>query len=426
MNIDALKKVCVVGWGKSGIALCTLLRTLGKEVLLTDEKPRERFASGPINAFMQRGVRFEFGAHTEQFIKESQLVVVSPGVDMAQSSAVSIARACAIPCVGEVEFSFWLTKAHFVAITGTNGKTTTTFLTYRVLKSRRKRVFLGGNIGIPVSSFILATKKGDVIVLEISSFQLESIIEFRPFVGCLLNFEPNHLDRHPTVTDYYNAKMNLFRNQTVRDYAVVNKNIAMRGDIEKRITSRIVYFSDEFPNENFSCIYRTATIFGLSKADCVGVFSEFRGLPHRLQLVRDLAGVRFINDSKSTNPSSTMWALQALKGDIILIAGGKDKGVDYAVIIPYLKRVKKVNLIGQAAEKIKQALGGRVPVEIFPSLEAVVRASFGQARKRDTIVFSPMCSSFDMFLNYMDRGRKFMAAVNSLSRDNAIETSQMT
>ncbi|MDD5584360.1 MAG: UDP-N-acetylmuramoyl-L-alanine--D-glutamate ligase [Candidatus Omnitrophica bacterium] len=414
MNIENFKKVCVVGWGKSGISLCNVLLALKKEVLLTESKPRTSFHPALIDKFAQFGVKFEFGAHTEDFIKQAQLLVLSPGVDPVSSPAVMAARTLNIPSVGEVEFSFWLTKARFIAITGTNGKTTTTFLTYRVLKTKRKRVFLGGNIGIPVSSFILQTKPGDLVVLEISSFQLETIMEFAPHVACLLNLEPNHLDRHPTFKDYYEAKMNIFRNQKANDWAVLNGTGTLRGDIEKRIKSNIIHFSNEFPNENFSCIYRTATIFGLSKADCLSVFAQFRGLPHRLQSVREVGGVHFINDSKSTNPSSTMWALKSIKGNVILIAGGKDKGVDYQTLAPYLKRVKKINLIGQAAAKIKDSLGTHAPVEIFPSLEDAVAASFKDASKGDTVVFSPMCSSFDMFSNYMDRGRKFMAVVNKL------------
>ncbi|MDD5194349.1 MAG: Mur ligase family protein [Candidatus Omnitrophica bacterium] len=414
MNIDNFKKVCVVGWGKSGISLCNLLLELKKEVFLSEAAERGKFHPYLIDKFIRRGVNFEFGGHSENFIKEAQLVILSPGVDAATSLAAIHARKLAIPCVGEVEFSFWLTKARFVAITGTNGKTTTTFLTYRALKTKRKNVFLGGNIGIPVSSFIRRTRPKDTIVLEISSFQLETIMEFRPYVACLLNLEPNHLDRHPTFKDYYEAKMNIFRNQTAQDWAILNKQLSLRSSIEKRIRSKIIYFSNEFPNEDFSCVYRVASVFGASKADCLNVFANFRGLPHRLQFVRKVNGVNFINDSKSTNPSATMWALKNIKGNIVLIAGGKDKGVDYTTLEQHLRKVKKVNLIGQAADKIKKALEPCVPIEVFPSLEAAVSASLKDADKGDTVAFSPMCSSFDMFSSYMDRGRRFMAAVNKL------------
>jgi UDP-N-acetylmuramoylalanine--D-glutamate ligase len=419
MQIDNFKKVCVVGCGKSGLALCNLLLELRKEVRLTEIKQGQSFNSALIERFRSKGVIFEFGGHSENFIKGCDLVILSPGVDALKSQAVYFARILGILCVGEVEFSFWLTKAKFIAITGTNGKTTTTFLTYRVLCQKRKGIFLGGNIGIPVSSFILNTKKGDLIVLEISSFQLETILKFKPYVAALLNIEPNHLDRHASFKDYFDAKMNIFKNQDNQDWAVLNKNTDVLSDIKKRLKSQAVYFSSEFPNENYSCVYRIAKVFGIGKIDCQRVFSAFKGIPHRLQAVRTIDNITFINDSKSTNPSSTIWALTNTNGPLILIAGGKDKGVDYALVAPYLKNVKKINLFGEAAEKIRSSLAPHINTQVYGSLEEVVFSSYKEASTGDTILLSPMCSSFDMFSNYMERGRKFIEIVNSL--DNSRE-----
>lgn len=416
MNIDNFKKICIVGWGKSGFSLCNLLLSLKKEVGITELRKREHFNAGLIDKFKTKGVAFEFEGHSESFIKGCDLLILSPGVDALNSQAARFACACGIPCVGEVEFSSWLTQAKFIAITGTNGKTTTTFLTYRALREKRKNVFLGGNIGIPVSSFILNTSKKDLVVLEVSSFQLETIVKFKPYVAALLNIEPNHLDRHANFKEYFDAKMNIFKNQDKNDWAVLNNDIEVLGDVRKRFKARPVYFSSEFPNENYSCVSRIAGIFGITKVDCEKVFSTFRGIPHRLQAVRKLRGVTFINDSKSTNPSSTIWAVKNTKGPLILIAGGKDKGVDYSLIIPYLTSVKKINLIGQAAQKIKAALDSHIEVEIYPSLHDVVASSFKQAAKGETVLLSPMCSSFDMFSNYIERGRKFIEIVNSLDK----------
>lgn len=417
MNIDSFKTVGVVGWNKSGISLAKLLLTLKKKVKVTESKPRESFHPALIDKMQAVGVEFEFGGHSEKFIKDNDLLVLSPGVDLL-SPAVQIAQKLNKLYVGEIELACWLTKARFVAITGTNGKSTTTFLTYLTLKERRKRVFLGGNIGIPVSSFVLDTKKGDIIVLEVSSFQLETILEFRPHVAALLNIEPNHLDRHPTFDAYFQAKMNIFRNQKADDYVVIAKNNDFLGDITKKIKSHIIYFSDEFNNADFSCVYRIVSVFGLSKADCVKVFSEFKGLPHRLQFVRNINGVTFINDSKSTNPSSTIWAFKNFTKPTILIAGGKDKGVEYTTILPYLKKVKKINLIGTAAEKIKAQLGPHKNCQIFSTLEEAVLVSLKEAASGDIVLLSPMCASFDMFLNYMDRGRKYMAIVKKINADD--------
>ena len=415
MRIDNFKKVGVVGWGRSGVSLTNLLLDLGKEVKVSEAAEDKAFPAQLINEFAGKGVEFEFGGHSEEFIKDTQLLILSPGVNLSSSLIRQIAHVHNIPCVGEIEFSSWLTKAQIIAITGTNGKTTCSELTYQVLKQTKRGVFLGGNIGRPFSSFVLDTKEADLVVLEISSFQLESIIEFKPYLAVFLNIEPDHLDRYSNFKNYFQAKLNIFKNQDRGDWAILNKNIDFRSQIEKIIKSQPVYFSKEFSNENFSCVYRIAAIFGLTKTDCLRVFSEFKGLRHRLEVARKLNKVTFINDSKATNPSSTIWALKNIKAPIILLAGGRDKGLDYSPILHHLKKVKRVNLFGEAAVKIREALGQKVETETFASLEKAVLSSYQGAESGDTILLSPMCSSFDMFSNYQDRGDKFIGIVNSIS-----------
>lgn len=415
MDISRFKKICLVGWARSGTALCNVLLSLKKEVRVSEQKESASFDTSVINDFGKKGVQFEFGGHSEKFIKDSQLIILSPGVDPLRSAIAPIVGNLKILCVGEVEFASWLTQARLIAVTGTNGKTTTAYLTHKVLLQKRKRVFLGGNIGTPFSSFVLDTKKGDLVVLEISSFQMETIIEFRPYVAALLNIEPDHLDRYADFQEYFGAKMNIFKNQRRDDWAVINKNIQMRSTIEKNISSSIVYFSNEFENENLSCIYRIASVFGFSKLDCLGVFSSFKGLPHRLEVVREIKGITFVNDSKATNPSSTIWALKNTKTPVILLAGGKDKGLDYASITPYLRRVKKINLFGQAGATIKKALeSSGIDSQAFSSFKDTIVASFNEASPGDTVILSPMCSSFDEFKNYEERGKVFCEIVNSL------------
>ena len=297
---------------------------------------------------------------------------------------------------------------------GTNGKTTTSFLTYSVLKSVGKNVYLAGNIGIPFARCALETRPDDIVVLEVSSFQLESIIEFKPYVACLLNLEPDHLDRYANFDEYISTKLNIFRNQTNKEWAVINKNLFNLKSVINSTNSHIVYFSDELTNENFSAVYRIARVFGVSKIDCIKIINNFKGLPHRMQLVRKVKGVTFINDSKATNPASTMWALKNINSKVILIAGGKDKGLDYTVIKPYLKKVKKINLIGEASDKIKGSLSKCKDVHVFSSLREAVRDAYANADEKDTVLFSPMCASFDMFANYRERGKKFVDIVNSL------------
>jgi len=414
MNINNSQKVCIIGWQRSGISLCKLLLSLKKKVKVSEIKEREDFSSSLIDQFAREGIEFEFGGHSKKFIKDSELVILSPGIDVNKSSLGIYCRDLNIPCVGEMEFSFWLTDAKIIAITGTNGKTTTAHLTYQVLKQKRKRVFLGGNIGVPFSSFVLDTKKSDLIVLEVSSFQLETILEFRPYVSAFLNIEPDHLDRYDNFSDYFAAKLNIFKNQKKDDWAVLNKNMELLPNIEKGILAKKVYFSNELANENLSCVYRIANIFGLSKIDCLGFFSSFKGLPHRMQLVASRGGIKFINDSKATNPASTVWALRNIKNSIILISGGKDKGLDYSAILPFLGKVKKINLFGESCEKIKASVGRKVKTAISSSLEDAVGLSYQEAKKGDIILFSPMCSSFDMFSNYEERGETFINIVKNL------------
>ena len=415
MNIDSIERVGVAGFAKSGLYLAYLLLKLKKKVFITESKEAAAFPSVVIEKLRALGVSFEFGGHSENFLKNTQLVIFSPGIDALTSPAGALCRKLNIMQVGEIEFCYWLTKAKCVAITGTNGKTTTTFLTYRVLKENQGNVYLGGNIGIPFSSFVLKTKPRDIIVLELSSFQLETIIEFKPFVAAITNIEPDHMDRYPKFQDYFEAKMNIFKNQTEDDFAVLNGKSEFLIDIKRRTRAKVVTFADEFENENLSCVYRIAAgAFGLSKLDCQKVFNKFTGLPHRLQLVRKVNGVNFINDSKATNPASTVWALKNLQGPIILIAGGKDKGLDYNQIIPYMKNVKKINLFGAAAKKIDSALSKVAPTQFFNSLEDVIRGSLAEAKIGDSVVLSPMCASYDMFKSYIDRGRQFKDIVNSL------------
>ncbi|MFH1318054.1 MAG: Mur ligase family protein [Candidatus Omnitrophota bacterium] len=413
MDINDVNRVCVVGWGKSGRSLCKLLLELGKKVKISEIKERSAFSTAVIDEFIDKGVEFEFGGNSDKFIKESQLVVLSPGVDTANSDACKIAKTYDIDVVGEIELSFWLTQAQVIAITGTNGKTTTSQLTRQVLKKKRKRVFLGGNIGIPFSSFVLETKKDDLVVLEISSFQLETIREFKPHVSALLNIASDHLDRYVNFSDYFDAKMNIFMNQDKNDWALINNKLDLNG-IKDRVNSKVLRFSNEFSNENFSCAYKIGSIFGVSRAECDDVFRSFKGLVHRMQFVRRLRQIDFINDSKATNPTSTVWALSNVTSSVLLIAGGKDKGLDFSEIIPHLDKVKKVFLFGEASVKIKNEISPYVKTEVFTSLRDSVNKSFQEATASDVILLSPMCSSYDMFTDYVDRGNRFIEIVNNL------------
>lgn len=414
MNHNLFKKVCIVGFKKSGVAACKLALSLGKKVKVTEKENRDRFPSSIIDRFRKLGVEFEFGQHSKSFIEGCDLVVTSPGVDTTRSLAVKIAGSLGILTVGEIEFASWFSKGEIIAITGTNGKTTTAFLTYSLLKDKSRRVYLGGNIGVPFSSFVLNTRSGDIAVLEVSSFQLETIKEFRPKVSCITNIEQDHFDRYPEFREYVEAKKNIFRNQKETDFAVLNRDMAEEVWV-KEIKAKLKFFKNELDNENFSAAYKIASIWGVSKDRCEKIFSSFRGLPHRMQIVDTIKGITFINDSKATNPSATIWALKNIIRPVILIAGGKDKRLDYSSVTPFLKKVKKINLFGEAKERIKESLTSyRRIIELFSDLEEAVISSFRQAKKGDVVLFSPMCSSFDSFSDYKTRGRFFIKVVKKI------------
>ncbi|MDD5069801.1 MAG: Mur ligase family protein [Candidatus Omnitrophica bacterium] len=419
MRINDLDNICVVGWSRTGISLTDLCLDLGKKVFVTESLGAESFDDRLIQSYSDRGVVFEWGGHSEEFIKYCSLIIVSPGVDLRKNIIGDISITLKIPLVGEIEFCFWLTEATFVAITGTNGKTTTTSLVYEVLKRDGKNVFVGGNIGVPLSSFVLETKKNDIIVLEISSFQLETVFTFRPHLAAILNIEPDHLDRYTGIEDYFAAKCGIFRNQTADDWAILNRNDKLLFDLAKSLPAQVVFFDCEFENENFSCVYQICRILGVERFVCEEVFSEFKGYDHRFQFVKEINDITFINDSKATNPASTIWALKNVPSstgepNIHLIAGGKDKGLDYRGVIPYLGKVKKVYLLGEAALKINQALKDSVPTEICDSLTMCLERAFLGAKSGDFVLFSPMCASFDMFRNYIERGERFIEIANAL------------
>ncbi|MFA7677397.1 MAG: Mur ligase family protein [Candidatus Omnitrophota bacterium] len=412
MDINNFNKVCVVGWGKSGVSLCELLLELGKNIKVSESRQKSCFQNSLIQEYTDKGVVFEFGSNSRDFIKDCDLVVLSPGVNPALIRP--FLKDAGIPCVGEIEFSFWFNKAPCVAITGTNGKTTSTYLTHKVLEATGCRVFVGGNIGTPFSSFALKTTKDDIVVLELSSFQLETIVEFHPYVAALLNIAPDHFDRYNDLQEYILAKTCIFKNQSSGDWALLNRSLERLGILPGDIKPRVVYFSDEFPNENFSCIWRIAEIFGVNKKSCQKIFSEFKGLPHRMQFVRKIKGVEFINDSKATNPASAIWALDNISGPVILLAGGKDKGLDYSEVASHLGRVKKINLFGEAASKIKKSLKDFCRIEVFSSLQEAVSSAFDEANPGEIVLLSPMCASFDMFSDYKERGDRFIKIVDSL------------
>ncbi len=416
------KKVTVVGLARSGIASANLLYDLKADVYVTElnDTPLVRDC---IKSLRSEKIKVELGIHSENFIRNSSLVIISPGVS-DNSKAVSLANEFNIPIISELELAYRFCKGTIIAITGTNGKTTVTTLSARVLASSGKNVLTLGNIGTPFTASVLDIKKDDYVCLEVSSFQLERIVEFKPRVSVFLNFTSDHLDRYKDIEEYLVAKKRIFMNQDINDFAILNYSDPTTKELSRQIKAKIIYFNtpednnknrEKKLNPNEFAIIKIASIFGIKEAQCIDEFKKFKGIEHRMEFVRDVKGVEFINDSKATNVDSTIWALNNSDRPLILIAGGKDKNSDYTLIKDLVsKKVKNVIVIGQAKEKIKMALNKVVKVDEAETLAKAVNLGLEYSSRGDIVLFSPMCSSFDMFDNYEHRGRVFKDIVNSL------------
>jgi UDP-N-acetylmuramoylalanine--D-glutamate ligase len=362
-------------------------------------------------------------------------------------------RARGIPVVPEIEVAGWYLSGPIVGITGSNGKSTTTALLGKMLEASGFPTFVGGNIGVPLSSAVDQVSSGSIVVAELSSFQLEAIRDFRPHVAVLLNISPNHLDRHSSFEAYARAKRQIFRNQQAEDYAILNADDPWVRSLSPALVSRKVFFSrlQQIPCgllvSNGNVVFRTGhlervlletrevrlrggfnleDVLGAAAAACVlgadfdavrSAVREFKGLEHRLEYVRELCGVEFYNNSKATSVDATAKSLEAFERGVHLILGGKDKGAPYAPLRPLLKdRVREVLLIGAAADRIAQELSGAVELIRAGDLESAVQEAFQCARPGDVILLSPACSSFDQFQNYEHRGRVFKELVERLTQ----------
>ncbi|MFC1593999.1 UDP-N-acetylmuramoyl-L-alanine--D-glutamate ligase [Candidatus Omnitrophota bacterium] len=413
------KTITIFGLGKSGLDVALLLRSLGANVKVTDSQDTPAVRENVQK--LGKEARFEIGQHTEQFIEGSDSIVISPGV-RSDLPILEKARSKGISVIGEIELAASLCPATIIAITGTNGKSTVTTLTSEVLKYTGKSVFLCGNIGTPLSQCIPLMKKEDLVCLEVSSFQLETIVQFRPKVAAFLNFNCNHLDRHKDMDEYFDFKKRIFMNQDKNDWAVLNYADQRIRALADEIPSHVKYFNmtraqgEASLNPNFSAVEAIGSIFGVTSEQCQQVFKNFSGLEHRLEFVRTLRGVDFINDSKATTVEACLWALKTINKPIIMIAGGKDKGSDFSVIRESAqKKIKELILIGEARKKIKATLKDSLNIKESQTLEEAVSVALQDSSDGDCVLLSPMCASFDMFTNFEHRGMVFKDIVKGLS-----------
>ena len=414
-----MKNVIVVGLGKSGLAVSRLLARRGDRVFITEVKDDEKTRLA-LQSLFEEGVvqesNVELGSHTKDFVKDADLMVVSPGV-RSDSVPVKTARGRNIPVIGEMELGYSMCPAPVIAVTGTSGKTTVTTLIGKMLASAGIDAVVCGNIGNPMSGEINRIKNDSIVVLEVSSFQLENIRAFKPMCSVILNISENHLDRHKDMEEYVNLKAKIFSNQDKDDFVFLNGRNNILRQLSLGITRPKTEFFDEYKNlgtrygiknENYLAAMSIASVAGVEEAKMLEVLSSFRGIEHRLEYITTINGIDFINDSKATTVSSVEWALKSLEQRIILIMGGRYKGGDFSRLGNLVKeKVDFIIAIGEAKTRIKEALRAFKGVSEEKTLDSAVEKAFKMAKEGNKILLSPGCSSFDMFENYEERGRVF-------------------
>lgn len=413
------KRVIIVGLARSGLVCANLLYDLGADVSITDNSDTELTRANLLR-LKSKQIKVELGRHTQEFMRDKDLMIISPGVT-GDALPVIWAQNFETPIISEIELAGDLCPATVIAVTGSNGKTTVTTLIGNMLKAKGERVFICGNIGDPFSGEVEKIKDGDFVSLEVSSFQLEWVHKFKPKISVILNFTTNHLDRYKNMQQYLKVKKRIFMNQDKTDYLVLNNEDPVVRELAKETGAHVVYFSKtKGINPNQAAVLTVGTILGINKEIICKVLKEFKGIEHRMEYVAEINSVKFVNDSKATTVDSTIWALKNIAGPVVLIAGGRDKGVDYSIILDLgRKKIREMLLIGEARGKIKSVFKGFLPIEEAVTLEEAVRKAYFKARPGDCVLLSPMCSSFDMFSNYEERGRCFKKAVYELGKGNS-------
>jgi UDP-N-acetylmuramoylalanine--D-glutamate ligase len=445
------KRILVIGYGRTGVAVVDFLMGRGCKIIVNDIKERSDFIEEKLRHYEKEGVEFIFGSHDKELCYSVDLIIISPGVDPNWIPMDKL-KERGIEIISEIELAYNFCEGKIIGITGTNGKTTVTTLLGQLFNNAGMRASVCGNIGNPFIKAVRSEQKYDYYIVEISSFQLEAIRRFKANGAILLNISEDHFDRYKGIEDYLSAKWNIFRNQDSKDWAVINKDQEEYWDRMERIracvwefsVSRevergcylkdgVVYYTDGKNREDIiplseiqlkgmhnvenimACIIASVQV-GITKEKIVDTIKRFKSLPHRMELVAVKDGVSFINDSKATNTDAVVKALEGNNKNVILILGGKDKHLNYEVLLePIKKYVKAVILIGEAREAIGKIVGkSGVYKDEAMTMEEAVEKAYLRSEKGDVIMLSPACSSFDMFKNYEERGEVFKQAVMKL------------
>lgn len=446
--------MAIVGFGRAGLAIARYLQQIGVSLFVSDLRSYKELSRQEQEFLDGCGAEFEGGGHTGRFLSEADIIVVSPGVDY-HHPALEQARQSGCRVIGELALAADKLRSPVVAVTGTNGKTTVTELIGTLLAAAGKHVFVGGNIGRPIGEYLLTSEDYDAVVLEVSSFQLESSGDFIPEVGILLNITPDHLDRHKTLENYAAAKMRLFQGGSARTVSIINGEDPLcrrfsdsMGGVNWQRFGSDQRFEASFAGSRIEIsggASRTYELAGSRLSNLSGMMNsaaallgvrpfaldadrlqqallEFEPGAHRLQSVGVYGGISYINDSKATNTGAVNNGIRQVGGRIVLIAGGRDKGDDYSLLRGSVaSHVKRLILIGEAAREIGEVLGDLAPADYPPSLEEAVVQATEAAEPGDTVLFSPACASFDMFRDYRHRGDCFIEAVHRLNPQAPVE-----
>jgi UDP-N-acetylmuramoylalanine--D-glutamate ligase len=458
------KKALVVGLGRSGIETVLFLKKRGALVTATDTATENEMEDS-MNRLYGMDVIYELGSHRMDTFLSSDFIIVSPGVPTT-IPPMAAAREKGIPVIGELELASRFISDPLIAITGTNGKTTTTELVGAMLKASGKRVFVGGNIGSPLIGYADGQEKSDCVVIEVSSFQLDTIETFKPDISVLLNITPDHLDRYADFRDYVDSKGRIFRNQTAKDTAILNGSDSWVRRLCGQIAAETLFFTGRldheqgagitdagidlclqpqgtdigngrvspgseriyFPpgrkdlacrhiQENASAACLAALTGGATRKGIQEALNAYNGLPHRMEYIGTIGNSPYYNDSKATNVDAVLRALECLEGPIVLIMGGRNKGSDFSLLADDIQqKVSTLILLGEATEEIAEGLQGLTNTKKVNSMNQAVVESCASATAGETVLFSPACASFDMYENYKERGESFREAVKQLRR----------
>jgi len=440
-------RIGVIGLGVTGRAVVRYCLGLGAEVLVSDSRQTDRLLAEDGKLLKEHGVQWEAGGHTLEFLQRADLVVASPGIPQ-NHPVIAALDSLGIPVVGELAISAPSLDMEVVAVTGTNGKTTVTALIGKILEMAGKEVFIGGNIGTPLVEYLHEGGQAQVMVLEVSSFQLLMAGRFAPDVAVLLNITPDHLDRHGSLQEYAEAKMKIFANQTQADTAIISGDDPLCAQRVDQLTGNCLMFGESaglkghvasisghevavsafgtkeryelagtalanrIGAQNAAAAILATRALGVSPDQVLAGLTAFRPAPHRLQRVAKRAGVHFVDDSKATNTGAAIAALEQLTGKAVLIAGGREKGEDYSLMKEAVRqKARAVVLIGEAAEKMQATFNGAVHLHMAKNMAEAVRTATRLAQSGDTVLLSPACASFDMFDSYGHRGEVFTAEV---------------